>query len=411
MKKGQTIEILGFLALVVIAVTAILALGLVTSEQKTDVRHIIQESHEEEYFKAGANTLNTITEPKTGKTFIELMGLVGFFEKNILEFGETNEPITVDVSKELTTNLNLIYGEGHWHLNIYHEPAYQIYVIMLLDVSISMKEEIDYIKNDIQHIINEIETTTNRRVAYKLYFLPGGEFYRNEFNLIVQKNPNFKTYLVEDLNCAGLPPLTKNEAWAKGMKCLIDKESDEWGTVTAKVGIILSDEPPSGCEGCGCKHYQDEPKEACCPNVEVCKQEIDTVCDIKTADINSLIDTANAIDMNIFTLKATPCKLPDKFNSQCHFNPKTPYTCSGEDKLIEFMTQLSDGTGAEMFTVDNPENVPKAIREIVLSQPIPDIPFELGSNVPVNKRIRTYVIPSPTPIPGTYVKTILKQWN
>ncbi len=410
MKKGQTIEILGFLALVVIAIVSILALGLVTSGQKADVRQITHEYSEEKYFKAGANTLNTITEPKTGKTFIELMGLVGFFEKDILEFGETNDIVTVDVSEELTTKLNMIYNEGHWHLDIYHEPAYQIYVIMLLDVSPSMKEEIYNIKDNIQHIMDDVKTTTNRRVAYKLYFLPGGEFYRNQFNLIVQNNPNFKTYIVDSAAC-GLVPKTKSEAWAKGMKCLIEDKSEEWGTVTAKVGIILSDEPPSGCEGCGCRHYLDYAYEACCPSEDGCEFEKDSVCDDKTDDINTLITTANNINMNIFTLKATPCKLPDNRNCQDTNLPEIPYTCSGKVRLAHFMDMLSTGTNAKMFNVDDSNEVSKAIKEIVLSQPIPDIPFELGSNVPVNKRIRTYVIPAPTPIPGTYVRTILKQWN
>ncbi len=410
MKKGQTIEILSFLALVVIAVTSILALGLITSGQKTDVRQITQEAHEEEYFKAGANTLNIITEPTTGKTFIELMGLVGFFERETLEFGETDNPITVDVTDELTTRLNLLYGEGHWNMEIHREPAYQIYAIMLLDVSVSMGEEIDNIKNNIQHIMDDVEATTNRRVAYKLYFLPGGQFYRNKFDDIVENNPNFKTYIVDSIVCTEVVGSTKNEAWAKGMKCLIEEESGNWGTVTAKVGMILSDEPPSGCENCGCEQYQGDSYEACCPSVNDCKYENPGACATKTADINSLITAANAINMNIFTLKATPCSVPDQFKDQCsyHWNP---YTCSGEDKLIEFMEQLSDGTGASMFTVDDPESVSKAIKEIVLSQPIPDIPFELGSSVPTDKRIRTYTIPSPTPIPGVYIRTILKQWN
>ncbi|MCK5698309.1 MAG: hypothetical protein KAH93_00525 [Candidatus Aenigmarchaeota archaeon] len=407
MKKGQTIEILGFLVLVVVAIISMLALRLVTSDQKAEVMHIAQESHEEKYFNAGANTFIVITEPATNRTFVELIGLAGFFEKGVLEFGPVDDPITVDVFEELTERLDLIYGEGHWHLELPHAPRYQIYVIMVLDVSVSMKEEIEDIRHNIQYIIDEVEETTDRRVAFKLYFLPTGQYYRNMFHEMEKNNPCFRTYMVD----CNVGSTNKNEAWARGMKCLIDEKLDDWGKVSAKVGIILSDEPPSGCEGCGCEHYEGIVTEACCPDRPSCTPP-ETTCTDKENAIDALIDRANAADakMNIFTLKANPCNVPDRFRSQCRAGP-IPYTCAGEEKLTEFMTTLSDGTGAGMYTVDNPKDVSKAIRDIVLSQPIPDVSFELGTTPPVDKRIHSYVIPAPTPIPGLYINAILKQWN
>lgn len=410
MKKGQMLEILGFLTMVVVIVMSLLLLKFATTSQKIGVMGLAQESHENEFFNAGANTLIVITEPATNKTFVELIGLAGFLERGVLEFGPTDNPITVEVFDELTERLDMIYGEGQWHLEIPHVPRYQVYTILLLDVSLSMEDEIMNIKKNIVRVMRHVEESTDRRVAFKLYFLPTGGQYRDQFSEIEENNPDFKTYLVPK-SCSTRS--NKNEAWATCMKSLIDDKVDEWGNVSAKVGIILSDEPPNGCEGCGCKHHNDIATEACCPDVASCENNDDPGCATKEDDIQALIDRANADDamMNIFTLKANPCNLPDKFKSQCSFASKIPYTCSGEQKLIEFMDMLSDGTGAKRYTVDDAKDVSKVIEEIVLSQPIPEESFSLGSPPPGNTIIHSYTITAPTPIPGVYVNAILKQWN
>ncbi|MEA3343406.1 MAG: hypothetical protein U9Q92_04520 [archaeon] len=411
MKKGQMLEILGFLTLVVVIVMSLLVLKFATISQKVEVMELTQESHENEYFNAGANTLIVITEPATNKTFVELMGLAGFLETSMLEFGPIDNPITVDVFEELAQRLDKIYGKEHWSLNIPHVPRYQIYAILLLDVSPSMEDEIMDIKKNIQKIIDEVEETTDRRVAFKLYFLPGGEYYRNQFKDIERNNPNFRAYVFNSCSLG----VNKNEAWAKGMKCLIEDKVDEWGNITAKVGIILSDEPPAGCEQCGCDHYQGIVTEACCPTVAACEVYDVATCDKKQSDIQNLADKANEEDikMNIFTLKSNPCELPSRFRDQCTVGTQEiPYTCSGEKKLIELMTDLSNRTKAKMFTIDHPNDVSKAIREIVLTQDIPpDEFFKLGSTPPGNTIIHSYTITAPTPIPGVYVNAILKQWN
>jgi len=74
MKKGQMLEILGFLTLVVVIVLSLLLLKFATISQKVEVMEITQESHENEYFNAGANTLIVVTEPATNKTFVETYG-------------------------------------------------------------------------------------------------------------------------------------------------------------------------------------------------------------------------------------------------------------------------------------------------------------------------------------------------
>lgn len=410
MKKGQTIEILSFISLIVVIIISILTLTFLTTEEKAEVMETTQESQEIEHFNSGVNTLMFITESASKKTFVELIGLMGFFENETLDIGPTDSPTTLNVSEELTERLDLIYGKGNWYLEIPLAQKYQIYVILLLDTSSSMKEEIKEISNKITSIIEEVKETTDKRVAYELYFLPGTHEseYRNWFNPVTTQYPNFETYAFTSCTLGS----NANEAWAKAMKCLIDDKAAEWGEFTAKVGIILSDEPPSGCEDCGCTYYGGDKKEACCPDIQSCENNDIPGCETKQNDIQSLIDRANKDDvkMNIFTMKADPCTVPSALMSQCNAGPY-PFTCAGDDELEGFMTDLSEGTNAKMFKTKTPKEVTDALREIVLSRPISKTPFKLGSTQPADKRIHSSIIPIPTPMPDIYINVTLTQWN
>lgn len=411
MKKGQTVELLSFLLLVVVVVIVFLTINYLTAGKKVDVMELTQESQDISYFNAGATTFSAITEPATNKTFVELMGLAGFFEKSVLEFGPTDSPTQVNVFDEATKRLDLIYGKGHWHMDVHHAPPYEMYVIILIDVSKSMEQEIKNINGSIGHIITTVKKNTGKRVFYKLYFLPGNNAYMSMFNDAVKEFPNLKTYIVDQVECS-ITGDSKNEEWAKGMKCLIDKKSGEWGDVTAKVGIILSDEPPGGCEGCDCREAMVE---ACCANIPACEDHNPAKCAVKDNDITALKNTANGLTptpMNIYTLKADPCTKPSGVPCMLSDDGQTyiPYTCAGNPKLIEYMTRISTYTGGQMYEVDY-QDVSKAIEEIVVAHSIPDIPSELGTTPPEGKVIHSFVIPAPTPVPGAYVKVVLKQWN
>lgn len=410
MRKGQTVELLSFLLLVVVVVIVFLTINYLTAGKKVNVMELTQESQDISYFNAGATTFSAITEPATNKTFIELIGLAGFFENSTLEFGPAGNKIQVNVFDEATKRLDIIYGKGHWHMDVHHAPPYQMYVIILIDVSKSMDEEIKEINGTIGYIINDVKKTTGKRVLYKLYFLPGDNgYYKSLFNDAVKEFQNLRTY---NVNFCNLDP-EQNEAWAQGMDCLIEKRAPEWGNVTAKVGIILSDEPPGGCEGCACKHYNDVVTEGCCTTDLSPCSIIPATCPTKDSDITALISRANNLlptAMNIYTLKANPCVVFPSGTPQCHHD-RIPYVCAGNNKLIEFMTTLSTGTNATMYNVDDYQDVSKAIKDIVVAQSIPDIPSELGTTPPEGKVIHSFVIPAPTPVPGAYVKVILKQWN
>ncbi|MFH1432972.1 MAG: hypothetical protein ABIG84_07195 [archaeon] len=409
MKKGQTIEILGFLALVVVVIISTLGLKLVTVDQKSDVLELAQESQEIESFNSGAKTIMVITEPNTKKTFVELMGLVGFFERDIVDVGPTDHPTTINVSEELTQKLDLIYGKGHWQMEIPYTPRYEIYVILLLDTSLSMEDEIKKIKENIVEIMDEVDKSTNLRIAYKFYFLPTtSEYYKDLFNIIVRNNPNFKTYTA---NC--VTGGAKNEEWARGMNCIINENYESWSKVSAKVGIILSDEPTGGCEDCGCKRANV--MENCCSNPpDACQDDanfgppMSGECTTKMNDISTLSTTANKpeINMNIFTLQANAC---DR-GPYCSVG-SVPYTCAGREELTYFMDEISTRTNAQRYDIENINNIPDAIKNIVLSQPIPKKSLLLGTTPPIGKRVRSHLIPTPTPIPGHYVNVVLKQWS
>ncbi|MFH1433080.1 MAG: hypothetical protein ABIG84_07745 [archaeon] len=416
MKKGQTIEILGFLALVVVVIISTLGLKLVTVDQKSDVMQLAQESQELESFNSGVKTTMVMTEPTTSKSFVDLMGQIAFFETDTLQFGTTDHITEVNVTKKLTEYLDLIYGKGHWHMDIPLVPKYQMYVIILLDTSLSMKEEINDLAGNIDKISREVKRTTGRRIAYRIYFLDTSNNYKSMFNPAVQNNQDIKTFIL-DSTCDYITPYPryKNEAWARGMKCLIEDKNSEWSNIAARVGIIITDEPPGGCEDCACKKHNDELYELCCPSVTACKLIPDgPYCTYKEADIDELIATAININMNIYAMQADPCEWP--FNEiprdhQCSFSPKIIYTCGGEEKLTEFTQKLATGTGGKWFELGNPDEVTERLKEIALSQPIPETPFELGTTIPTSKRIHSYVIPAPTPIPGVYSNVVLKQWN
>ena len=87
MRKGIVFEMLGFviLAIAIIGVIIFLRTYLVGPYGRSFIT--VSERHELEGFKAGANSVLKTTEPRSGKTIEELIGIAAYVGNTTVDFG------------------------------------------------------------------------------------------------------------------------------------------------------------------------------------------------------------------------------------------------------------------------------------------------------------------------------------
>ncbi len=434
-KKAQTAEILNFLVLVVAVTIIILVLKFVVVDQMGDTGGTAQEAQEEGSFRSGANAFMVMTEEKSGKTFLELLGYVGYTENTTVDLGGPKKPLVINVTEEVAKRLDKIYGEGHWYLELPIPHRSGVEIVVVADTSLSMCDDILDLKTGIQDILTELKKAEKETYIY-LYFLgnvPTCYWMDNETDIVHKVTVDcseFKDTGIEciDISIAGNKECRKSyplqgqgeEDWGNGIACISEigpqhKNGEVgWGDFTVRIAIPLSDEltcstyNPGG--GCNCYNAKYD--------------GTGSNCATQRKSLNNGIESAKKNNVMIFPLRADPCGIQctSLSESSCYsYNRKSSYPrkcpnsvpcdyCDcGNTTLKEWMGHMASETGGQMFdlAIGSPA---KAIKEMVLNQSFERKPVVLGSPIPGGTRIRSFIVAAPMPN-YEYLNLTLKQWN
>ncbi len=400
MRKGIVFEMLGFviLAIAIIGVIIFLRTYLVGPYGRSFIT--VSERHELEGFKAGANSVLKTTEPRSGKTIEELIGIAAYVGNTTVDFGPGVG--VIDVKKELEWRFNALYGKGHWYLKVpFPEVIPDIQVVIVTDVSGSMCDDILDIRENIPKILEELKLA-GRNTYITLYLLPGfaycvidGETTVLTCNDFVETE-NFHCRTIESARC-DLGGQTE-EDWGNGLKCAIEEGPVEgWKDFSVKIGIPSSDELPGGSE---CGGSGD------CSLGE---------CTSQRRYFENGLNSALENKIKIFPLRAYPCGVicyPQSGCTDLRTHMGGLYCNCGNGLLKDWMEEMAEKTGGKMFELKEGSKAADAIKDVIIEQHPDRIPnLEAGTTIPVIKNVRAVTNPIPVSLAGKYTKIYLYQWS
>lgn len=413
--KAQAAEILNFLILVVVVTIVIIVMKAVVIDQKISIQGTAQSSQEEGSFRSGVNAFMVLTEERSGKTFLELLGYVGFLENTTVDLGGPKNPLVINVTQEATERLNKLYGEGKWNLliNIPHRSGLELFVVA--DTSRSMCDDIMNLKTEIPAILNELKKS-GKPTTVNLYFLGGSSqcYWKNnasdpEVHSAVVNCDAFKD--IPDFRCHPISELTgakdkcgyevnpaTEEDWGNGIACVSEAGpgGDGWEDFTVRIGIPLSDEMTKGSECCD----PTAPNAADCPQGRI--------------SLDNGINSAIKNKVKVFPLRAFPCGIICSSPSESSCDDLTvfrggQYCVCGNTLLVDWMNEMATKTGGAMFDLAKGSPA-QAIKDIAFNVSLDRGPIFLGTPTPEEKRIRTSLIAAPMPN-FDYLNVTLKQWT
>ncbi len=392
--KGQTLEMLGFLALSITIIVVILFMRRYLATGYGESFSRLVERQEIEGQRAGTVSILQTTEEKTEKTLLELLGLVAFQTDWSLDFGPSTG--SVDISEEITWRMNEIYGENKWYIKIPYPdviPRYQI--IMVIDTSGSLCDDFQNIKVNLPLVIETLRGE-GYNVAATIFMLPGGAECCEGGTLSCEGSFSTKKYLhcidMDNSECRSYGISIQNEEdWGRGLACGILRGPYEgWYDFTAKIGIVLSDELPTGSASTAGR-TQD--------NDESLGVAIDYATENEAPDIT----------MNVFPFKA---KTDDPVCIQGYPDMITCTDCIVNSyHLTDSMNQLADVTGGELYELANAQDAPDKIAEIFTDHQFEVGQYmELGNLPPKGKDINSVTLTIPVPYVGEYANIYIKTW-
>lgn len=408
-KKGQAGEILNFLILVVVVTIIIIVLKSVVVDQKLTTQGTGQSAQEEASFRSGVNAFMVMTEDRSGKTFLELLGYVGFLENTTVDLGGPKNPLVINVDEEVAKRLDAIYGKGHWNLTlpIPHRSGVQIFVVA--DTSRSMCDDIMALKTEVPDILNELKKE-GKDTTIDLYFLESQAtcYWKDNMTTSIVHTatvtcadfadiPDFDCHAISEKETECSYPHTTDEDWGNGVACLseVGPGEDGWNDFSIRIGMPLSDELTAGSE-CGCT---------------------EAGCGTQRKTLDKGIGSAKDNKVKVFPLKADSCGVicfsnnpNDCVDLTVETTGGVTYCDCGKGLLSEWMTEMGNETGGEMFDLSAGSSAAESIREMVYNQSFAREPVRLGSQIPEGKRIRSFIVATPMPN-FEYLNLTLKQWN
>lgn len=401
--KGQTMEILNFLALAIIVVGVILTMRSVGLSKSLKSGQAASRYHQAESFHSAVNAFISTTNSKSGRNMLELMALVSSNNETVLELGHPGHKITINATLEFRKRLDKLLGKGNWHLTIPIAKKSKIQVVMVVDASRSMCDDVNDIQDELPYMIENIRRE-GKDVEVTIYILPSTSSCGQGFDDISCDNfPSSAILECKSIKSADCSLAGSNEEdWGNGLECVIESEKDEWPDKAVLIGMPLADEITAGCE-CGtdsCKGYSD---------MNLCwtggKMSSDSGCTTQQESLANGISAAKEVGMVLFPLKADPCAEP----SPCGNQPA--YICANEPLLENYMERAGDETGGDMYEIDDASEASEVVRKILASQQGHKIPpIEMGSQPPFKGKT-TYQIPIPVLQGGKVVFAELDWWS
>ncbi|MEM5868654.1 MAG: hypothetical protein QXL09_01755 [Candidatus Aenigmatarchaeota archaeon] len=406
-EKGQTFEILGFvvLAVAIIILTTILKSGSIRG-YTTTIKELY-ETQEGEGFRAGVNSILYMTEQKTGKTMLELIGIAALIQNDTIYFGPTIG--SINVSEEVKKRFDAIYGQNHWKVNISFDipPARGIQIVIVADTSGSLCDDVNELRQ-LPQIIDALRAR-GKDVSARLFLLRGslsccegtincGNFKFTDYfdcKIIEQSQNCTLTGWADDLGT--------DEDWGNGLACAIaEGPKGGWNEYSFKIGIPLSDELPGGSETC--------------------------TKDQNSAQYKSLqngINAAKNISMIVYPFKAVTGKecCP---SCNCGYSPScgicfvymgskyhnfTSTQCNCDSTLEWYMSTIANETGGKMIALKDASQIIDALINITMEIDVGGLPYlEIGYPIPERKNIRAVTLFVPTPA-QRFVELRAWQWS
>lgn len=404
--KGQTFEMFGVVILGVALIILLFFLGIFSAGDYQGAAEKLTERHESESFKAGVNSIMYTTDPKTGKTLTELLGIASRKGNTTIYFGPGVGEI--DVRKELEWRFDAIYGKGNWYLRIpFPNVTADIQMVAVIDTSASMCEQIKILVTDVPDVLESLRAK-GKKAEMTMFFLgspnccvqEGGSW--KHFNVFeYAKNTDYFHVATLPQNYKGLqcknpcgPPGSSDEDWGAGLECAIMmgpyKGPGEfgWRENVVKVAIPISDELPGGIE-CGCP----------------------------SGISRSLFERGRqkAVDdsVYVFAFRGDACgNIVSGPSCEETTIPNNYCTCS-RGTVGEWMEELSNATAGKMYNLSYVVESADSIEKIILEIQPNRVPYlEAGTIPPKNlKNMHSVTNILPVTVLGKYVEIYVYSWN
>ncbi len=416
-------EMMGFLILAVTITGIILFMrtNLASSYGKTFAT--LSNRQEVEGMRSGINSILLTTEEKSGKTILELIGTSVYNEKDNLNFG----PVVgnVDIKEELEWRFDSVFGNDKWYLRVKApEIIPPIQVVMILDSSASLCDDVKDIKENLLPIIKELREEDKKNITATIYMLPGGGGECCGEERIKMKCSGEDGINLEEtsyLHCVDFQTYTRNcinppkneEDWGRGLSCAIEKGPLEgWLDESIKIGIVISDELSYGSESTdGNCNVNRNNKDSLKIGINAAKNFGMKVFSIKTnTGKNSCPDCSDECEPNICMMWYDDVQ--NWKNTWVERRFFTKEVCDCDQKVEEQMKEISEETDGEFYPIENAEEVSESIREILTEiEARQDYILEVGNSKPSNKNINSHTVNIPVPYTGEYTDLNIYYWS
>jgi len=410
-EKGQTFEMFGVVVLGVALIVLLFFLGIFSVKGYTGASGELTERHELESFKAGVNSILYTTEPKTGKTITELLGIASKKGNTTIYFGPGVG--SIDVKKELEWRFDAIYGKGNWYLRIpFPNVSADVQIVAVVDTSASMCDEINKLVTDVPEILEGIRAK-GKKADMTIFRLGTPSCCIEENGKLVPFDIN-KAKTTDYFHMTTMPQTyqglqcknpcgargSSDEDWGAGLECAIMmgpyKGPGEfgWRENVIRVAIPISDELPGGIE-CGCpsaisrRFFDRGMKKAIDEEIYVFGFRGDS-CGI-----------AN-------TLRDGVCEREDISNYG-----GIPYCACSRGAVADWMHDISNATGGEMYNLSYVVDSADAIEKLIMSIQPNRVPYLEAGTIPPKdvKNMRSVTSLLPITVLGKYVELFVYNWN
>ncbi len=410
-EKGQFQQVLAFIMLAALAIAFIVFSWIANAILFPSSLEQVVRFKEEEDLRAGANALFYSTDPVSGKSVIELVGIAAFHGTDEINFG----PVVgkVNVKRDIEAKMDAMFGRDSlgrpkWYIEIpIPQRAADIQVAVVSDTSASMCDDLVSIRDKVPILLKKL-LQSGRKVDMTVYMLPGGSccvVNRTKINLRPDMFPgqtdNFRAMGLSHLKCEEIPGVTLvsdqgNEMWADGTACVaIRGPFGGWKQGAVKIIMPLSDELPGGSE------------------VTDCGGGSGTMAD-RYERLKVAIKYTKENNVTVFPLKAESCGVITKCDDIPYNLAGTLY-CACSPNVENFMRELAKETDGQMFLLDKTGNAAEQIEKIlsnVNAERLPAIVAGTKLHIPKseNKKIHAFDFRVPVAFSGEFTIAHVYKW-
>ena len=412
--RGQVFEILGFVILGVSIIMMIVMIRVNSAGPYAYSLRYLFDRQNEEALKASILSVMYTTEEKTGRRMDELLGIAANARSDTIDFG----PVVgkIDVTKEVEWRYDSIFGKGKWNLKVpFPNMVIPVQLIIVLDVSSSLCDDIDAIRKNLPTIIRNLVEEWKQGILIKstIVMLPNGQECCGGLKLslgcksnLFAESDNIHCLDANTLTCQNRP--INEEDWARGLACATENGPFEgWNETSIRIGIVLSDEVTTGDEYLEANNPQ-QVESSLNAGIEMAKKNGVTVFPIKTETGKEVCPSCDKA-----TCEPNICMM--WWNNEWKWVETRFFTalqCKYDSALSEKMETMASKTGGKMYSIRDSDEITKTLKEIVKTMlEKMKLSIDMGASIPKNKNTRVVTMPLPVSRIGEYTNAYLTYWS